>query len=249
MRSERLGLAAALAAFAASASGCYFLSSFDGLDDAGAATAGAGGAGGNAASTSSMSSTSSTSSRSSSTATAGQAVGSGGAPGSAGAPGGGGAACPPPGADYTGLVMNEMAPKGVPDDWIELRNNGLAAIPLCGVILAQSYDDVTVPEGSNRFTFGDVSLAPGEYLVVASGPELPYGLSKDAPERITLFTPAGQVLDDTAWVATPATEFTALESWARIPDGTGPWKRVENPTKGTANFELPADAGSEGGSP
>lgn len=232
----RLALPAALVASPAS---CYFLSNFDDLGSASATTTSGSGSGGSRAATTDSSSTAGSS-------VAGT-VGSGGA-GSGSATGTGtgtgGKACPPPGATYAGLVMNELAPKGLPDDWIELRNNGSVAVPLCAVMLTQNYDGITVPSGPDRFTFGDVYLAPGKYLVVASVAELPYGLAKDAPERITLFAPDGTVLDDTAWVVSPANAFTSLESWARIPDGTGPFKRISNPTKGTSNFELGGTGGA-----
>jgi hypothetical protein len=226
---------ACFAAIAATTASCYFLSDFDNLQG-GLATSSATEEGGGGSSTTSVAS-SGTTSASTSTTDLGGSGGTGGGSGST-------STCPPPGADYTGLVMNELAPKGLPDDWIELRNNGAAAIPLCGVFLTQDYDDITIPSGPDRFTFGDVYLAPGKYMVVASGAELPFGLSKDAPERITLFAPDGKVLDDTSWTATPSTEFTPYESWGRIPDGTGSWKRVNNPTKGTSNFELGGSGGA-----
>jgi hypothetical protein len=144
--------------------------------------------------------------------------------------------------------MNEIAPKGIPDDWIELRNTSAVAIPLCGVMITQDYDDITVPDGTDRFTFGDVWIGPGKYLVVAAGAELPFGISKDTPERMTLFAPDGAVLDDTSFQASPDTAFTAFETWGRIPDGTGAFQRIDNPTKGTSNFVI-GDAGapSDGG--
>ena len=234
----RLALPAALLV---SPTSCYFLSNFDDLGSA-SATSSSGSGGGRAATTESSSSAGSSTS---SVAGSGGAGGAGATTTTATAAGTGGMTCPPPGASYAGLVMNELAPKGLPADWIELRNNGPVAVPLCGVMVTQNYDDITVPSGPDRFTFCAVYLAPGKYLVIAAVSELPFGLSKDAPERISLFAPDGKLLDDTSWMASPATEFTSLESWARIPDGTGPFKRVENPTKGTSNFELGGmDAGA-----
>lgn len=218
---RRLGLVAALIAGSA---GCYFLSDFEGLGGSTDTL----GTGGTPASSSSTGST-----------TTGSTADSSGAEEA-------GAGCAPPDADYTGLAMNEIAPKGLPDDWIELRNNGAKAVPLCGVMITQDYDGITIPDGPDRFTFGDVYLAPGKYLVVASGPELPFGLSKDTPEHITLFSPSGDILDDTQWEATAESAFTAYESWARISDGTGPFKRINNPTKGTSNFELGGTGGAGG---
>lgn len=233
------------AAVAWSGAGCYFFSSFDDLQGgtgSGTATSTTGGAGGSTNTTTTSTTTSQTAgtqsaSSSSTGGVTGSTTGSGGS--------GGGESCPPPGTQYTGLVLNELAPKGLPDDWIELRNTGPLAIPLCGVRVTQDYDDITIPSGPDAFIFGDIVLAPGKYVVILAGPELPFGLAKDAPERISLFAPDGKLLDDTSWVATTATEFTPFESWARIPDGVGAFKRVNNPTKGTSNFELGgADAGT-----
>ena len=229
------------AAIASTTASCYFLSSFDDLQG-GSTTASTASAGGGGAGSSTTTTTSTTTTQGSGAVSSSVTTGSGGTGGAGGTV----STCPPPGADYTGLVMNELAPKGLPDDWIEIRNNGATAIPLCGVFVTQDYDDISIPSGPDRFTFGDVYLAPGKYLIVASGAELPFGLAKDAPERITLFAPGGAVLDDTSWVATPSTEFTPFESWARIPDGTGPFKRVNNPTKGTSNFELGGAGGASG---
>jgi hypothetical protein len=225
-------------------SGCYLFSDFDDL----------GGTGG-AASASSSSPASSAASGGAGSAGVGGAGGGGAASSSAsgagggagGSGGGGGAGCAPADVDYTALVMNELAPKGVPDDWIEIRNTGVEAIPLCGVMVTQDYDDLVVPDGPDRFTFyGDAYLGPGKLVVIAELTEFPFGLSKDGSERITMFAPDGTVLDDTSWLVDSSTEFTSAESWARIPDGTGPFSRTNNPTKGTSNFDI-ANGGAGGG--
>lgn len=235
MRNARRALLAA-AALGSLQAGCYFLSSFDGLGDAvgSAVTTGTGGVGGGSSS-SSGTTTSGGATTTGATGTTSTTSTSGAAP-----------TCPAPDAGYVGLVMNEVAPKGIPDDWIELRNTGTTALPLCGVMITQDYDDITVPDAADRFTFGDVWIGPGKYLVVAYGAELPFGISKDTPERFTLFAPDGALLDDTSFEASPDTAFTAYESWGRIPDGTGPFQRIDNPTKGTSNFVI-GDAGAPDG--
>lgn len=224
--------------------GCFFLSDFDGLEGGEVTTAatttgdGAGGA-----------STTGTTAMTGGDGAGGQGTGAGNdGGGGAGTP----AVCPPPGVDYSGLVLNEMAPKGVPEDWIELRNNSAWTIPLCAVFITQGYDGITPPGGGDRFTFGEVSIEPNQYLVIHSPTDFPFGLAKDEPERITLFAPDGTVIDNTNYVADVTTEFTSADSWARIPDATGPWERSVIPTKGTENADIPGDggggAGGEGGS-
>ncbi len=217
------------------ASGCFFLSDFDGLED------------GDATSTATT-----TGASTGSTAPSGASVSSGGdgagGEGTGAAPEGGGGAggqsmCPPPGVDYSGLVLNEMAPKGVPEDWIELRNNSAWTIPLCAAFITQGYDGITPPGGDDRYTFGEVSLEAGQYLVIHSPTDFPFGLAKDEPERITLFAPDGTVIDNTNYVADLTSEFTSADSWARIPDASGPWERSVMPTKGTENADVPGSGG------
>jgi hypothetical protein len=234
----------ALCAAAWALSGCYLFSDFDDL--------GGGGAAGSSSSSSSASTAASGGAGGAAGGAGGSAApassGSGGATGATGGSGGGGGAgCVPGDVDYSPLVMNELAPKGVPDDWIEIRNTGAVAIPLCGVMVTQDYDDLVVPDGPDRFTFyGDAYLGPGKLVVIAELTEFPFGLSKDGSERITMFAPDGTVLDDTSWLVDSSTEFTSAETWARIPDGSGPFKRSNNPTKGTSNYEI-ANGGAGGG--
>lgn len=245
---KALSLASVCAA-AWTAQGCYLFSDFDDLGGGGASSSASTGTGTDSASSPTSSSVGGgggTGGAGESASPASSGVGSaGGHLGGSG--GGGGAGCAPGDVDYSPLKMNELAPKGVPDDWIELRNTGAVAIPLCGVMVTQDYDDLVVPDGPDRFTFyGDAYLGPGKLVVIAELTEFPFGLSKDGSERITLFAPDGTVLDDTSWLVDSSTEFTSSESWARIPDGIGPFKRSNNPTKGTSNFEI-ANGGAGGG--
>jgi hypothetical protein len=224
-------LRAHVAVIGLGSAGCYFLTDFDSLrqaDDGGTAPVGpatsttsAGGAGG---------------------APAGGDGGTGGGEGGDG----GVAPCPRPGVNYAGLVLNELAPKGVPEDWMELRNNSEAPIPLCAVFITQGYDDMTPPGGGDRFTFGHVTIGAGQYLVLQEVVDFPFGLAKDEPERITLFAPDSTVLDDTAWAVGIPDQFIAGESWARIPDASGPFERSASPTKGDTNASI-GQGGAGGG--
>jgi hypothetical protein len=192
--------------------------------------------------------TSSTASASSSSNGGSAAMGGSGGEGGSSAAStstGGGTPCPPPNVDYSGLVLNELAPRGLPEDWMELRNNSASSIPLCGAFITQGYDGTNPPGGGDRFTFGAVTIGAGQYLVINQNADFPYGLAKDEPERITLFAPDGSVLDDTEWVVGVVDEFETTESWSRIPDADGPFKRVPSPTKGNENIDL--GAGGAGG--
>jgi hypothetical protein len=225
------------------ANACYALTDFEGLDDAPSSAS---------ASSASSASASSSASSSASTGSGGAGSGGGGAGGEVtvggGGQGGGGGnnLCPPPNVDYSGLVLNEIAPKGFPEDWIELYNNGSETIPLCAVFIGQDYDGITPPGAGDRYTFGPGELAAGQYKVIHGVSDFSFGLSKDTPERVTLFAPDGVVLDDTAWTASVPTQYTESDTWARIPNGTGAFKRVASPTQGAANVDTGGAGGSGG---
>ena len=103
-------------------------------------------------------------------------------------------------------------------DWIELYNAGTKTVSMAGWCLS---DD---PDKPDRWTMPDVSLAPGEYLVVfASGKDrrdnqLHTSFSLSAGETVILMTP----------VELPKT--AADHSWARGDDGT--WGERTIPTPG-----------------
>jgi hypothetical protein len=138
--------------------------------------------------------------------------------------------------DYQSLKINELAPSGVPDDWIELKNLGTVPISLAGVIVAQKYDGTTIPAGADRYTFGDVTIDPGGYVLIAKTKDFVFGLGKDSPERVSLFSPNGDLLDDTTYEASIADPFTSTQSWARLPDGTGMFARSNQATPEASNL-------------
>jgi hypothetical protein len=232
-----LGAAACL-----SLAGCYFFTDFDGLEG-GAGSPGGGGAG---LSSNGGQGPGGEGGNGGDGGMAGAGMGGSGGDGGDGGQGAG-AACPPRGINYSGLVLNELAPKGVPEDWIELFNAGAVPIPLCAVFVAENYDGITPPGGDNRFTFGESTIGAGQYLVIDATNDFPFGIPKDENERITLFAPDGTVLDDTAYEATIATEFSAAETWGRIPDVSGPWERTTSPTKGSENVDLGGGGPGGGG--
>jgi len=230
-----LSFGAATAAFSLWAASCSFVTDFRGL---GSATAtGAGGGDGPV--------TSQTTSNSSS-----QSVGGSGGTSAGGIGGSGGEEqpCPPPGIDYGPLKINEVHARGIPDDWIELKNTGSTAIPLCAVFITQSYNGVSPPTGDDRYTFNEVTLGAGGYLVVTTGvlpTDLPFGLDKDIGERVTLWAPDASILDDTTYPAPP--EWQVTESWGREPDGTGSFVKSCSPTKNAENVFTPCATGAGGG--
>ena len=110
-------------------------------------------------------------------------------------------------------------------DWIELYNAGTKTVSMAGWCLSDN------PDKPNRWTIPNVSLAPGEYLVVfASGKDRQEGqlhtnFSLSAGETVLLMTPVGTSADA---VELPKT--AADHSWARADDGS--WSERVIPTPG-----------------
>ena len=110
-------------------------------------------------------------------------------------------------------------------DWIELYNDGTTIISLKGWCLS---DD---PDKPDRWALPDVSLAPGEYLLVfASGKDRREGqlhanFSLSVGETVVLMTPVGSIAD-----STELPKLSADHSWARSADGV--WGERVIPTPG-----------------
>ena len=132
------------------------------------------------------------------------------------------------------VEITELCPKnvgGLTDadgdacDWIELRNAGTDTVSLEGWYLSDS------PEKLARWKLGDVSLAPGQVLVVfASGKNRSTGeqhtdFALSAGETVTLMTPVGTIADQAECPAVGEDH-----AWARQPDGS--WAETDAPTPG-----------------
>jgi hypothetical protein len=144
--------------------------------------------------------------------------------------------------------MNELHPRGIPDDWIEFINQGTDPIPLCAVFITQEYDGTTPPSGGDRYTFGHVTLGGGQRVVITATVDFPFGLDKDVGERVTLFAPDASVLDDTTYPAPP--EWESAASWAREPDSSGDFEKTCSPTKAAENvYTGCGGGGGAGGGP
>jgi len=138
------------------------------------------------------------------------------------------------------VVINEVMPankatcadeQGKYADWVELYNNGAAAIDLGGYSLT---DNPAAPR--KAVLAAGISIAEKGVLVFwadgvasASPMHLPFKLSK-AGEEIMLFDPSGKQLDTFTWTAAQSDV-----SYAREPDGTGAFATCSHPTCGTVN--------------
>ena len=114
------------------------------------------------------------------------------------------------------------------DDWVELVNLADAPRSLLGA---------TLTDGSGvAWALPDTTLAPGGRVVLSCDGETdqgplhgPFALEKDG-ESLTL-RDADRVLADE--VEVPALDADA--SWARVPDGDGPFVVADDPTPGRTN--------------
>lgn len=125
------------------------------------------------------------------------------------------------------LVLNEVAAAGDPEDWIEVYHQGQAPLDLSGWTLS---DDPEAAPDKGTFPEGMI-LQPGQYVVISLTDEWPgFKLGKD--EQIALFTPDGQEIQSADWEDGDSPEGG---SWARIPDLTGDFRRVDEATPGAEN--------------
>ena len=136
------------------------------------------------------------------------------------------------------LVINELQPINQTtqvdqdqeyDDWIELYNNADQFVNLNGHFLSDDEGDLL------KWAFPDTSIGPLDYLIVwaddqpeQSGLHTNFRLSS-LGETLYFSTPSGVILDE---VTFPSVQLDF--SYARIPNGTGPWT-VTFPTFSTSN--------------
>jgi hypothetical protein len=153
------------------------------------------------------------------------------------------------GLSYTGLVINEIW-AGAPTDnekFIEILNTTSSALDISGIYFERNNDGTvgTVPAGT--------SLAAGAYYILGTkdntinpnDPNAPYdnsissGFSAKKSIRFRMLSPSGGQIDfflrgDEANLDVTITDLSP-KVYARIPNGTGVWKLVDNPTLRAAN--------------
>lgn len=118
-------------------------------------------------------------------------------------------------------------------DWVELYNNGPAAVNLNGYGIS---DDPLIPF---KWTFPAVTVSPGQFLlvfcsdknrtVVGQPLHTNWKISSDG-ETITLTQPGGIIADQV-----PPATIAQNTSWGRLPDGTGSFSNMTTPTPGAPN--------------
>ncbi len=150
----------------------------------------------------------------------------------------GGARLPPAGQDEggyaetdaagVGLVINEVAAKGDPLDWFELYNASDERISLAGFMVA---DDLA--DAGKRVSFpASLGIRPGEYLRIELDKDGWPGFALGGDEELGVWTLRGALVDMVDWDEGDSGEG---ESYARMPDVSGEFLTVGNPTPGAAN--------------
>jgi len=156
--------------------------------------------------------------------------GFGAAPGAGGGTGGGatdvGATEPAP-VDV-GLVINEVAAKGDPLDWFELHNSSGEYLALANFVFADDLSDA-----DKRAPFpSDLVIPPGGYVQVQLDSDAWPGFALGQDEELGVWTADGAPVDRVDWAEGEAGEGT---SYARLPDGSGDFRTVTDPTPGAPN--------------
>ncbi|MYC37612.1 MAG: hypothetical protein F4X66_11995 [Chloroflexi bacterium] len=130
--------------------------------------------------------------------------------------------------DESRLILNEVAAKGDPLDWFELYNIGDSVIDLTGYVVA---DDLTNAAKRVAFPPG-AAIAPGEYLQVELDKNGWPGFALSSDEELGIWTADGELITKIDWEEGYS---GAGQSIARVPDITGGFQTVGNPTPGAAN--------------
>jgi hypothetical protein len=140
-----------------------------------------------------------------------------------------------------GVVINELMAfnfdyvadqNGEFDDWIELYNNSSKAINLKGYYLSDSKSNLT------KWSLPDTLIGPNAYLIIwadgdtlQSGLHSNYKLSTDG-ESVLFLDPELHLIDRVKYDAN-----IHQQSFARIPNGTGIFYWVDNPTFNNENLQ------------
>ena len=127
-----------------------------------------------------------------------------------------------------GLVINEVAAKGDPLDWFELHNTLPDPIALSGFVVADSLTDA-----AKRVSFpAGTVLQPGAYMQVELDKEGWPGFALGGDEELGIWLLDGTLVASVDWNEGQSGEG---QSYARVPDATGDFQTVDDPTPGAAN--------------
>ena len=133
-----------------------------------------------------------------------------------------------PDGEGVGLVINELAAKGDPLDWFELHNTSSDRIVLDGHEVADSLTDagkrVAFPAGT--------TIGPGAYMQFSLDKDGWPGFALGGDEELGIWLLDGTLIDSVDWDDGHSPDG---QSYARVPDATGDFQTVNNPTPSAAN--------------
>ncbi|NVB77315.1 MAG: cell wall protein [Kofleriaceae bacterium] len=124
--------------------------------------------------------------------------------------------------DIPQVILNDIESNGgVPGDWVELYNAGVAPADVSGWRFLDA-DDTHVP-----YVIPTGTVIPvGGYLVLE---EAQFGFGLGAADSARLFDAAGALVDSYSWPTHAPT------TYGRCPDGAGAFRTASSVTKGAAN--------------
>ena len=132
------------------------------------------------------------------------------------------------GASDFGIAINEVAAKGDPLDWFELYNYSDSPIALGDFVFSDDLDNA-----AKRVPFPpDMEIAAGGYSVIELDKDAWSGFALGSDEELGVWTADGAPVDSVDW---EEGDSDAGASYARVPDGTGAFTTVSEPTPGAGN--------------
>ena len=132
--------------------------------------------------------------------------------------------------NYTAIKLNEIVPRGEPFDWVEVFNSSDEEVDLSGCGLSDDPTDLAryiLPQGAE-------SLVPPQGFAVFALSADTTGFALGGDELVVLSTPTGEQIDLVDYDQDSAPAGT---SYGRIPDGSGEWRTLYEPTPAAANSE------------
>ena len=127
-----------------------------------------------------------------------------------------------------GLVINEVAAKGDPLDWFELHNPSPEPMALDGFEVADSLTDagkrVAFPAGT--------TIQPGAYARFTVDKDGWPGFALGSDEELGIWLLDGTRVASVDWDEGQSPDG---QSYARVPDATGDFQTVDDPTPGAVN--------------
>ena len=151
-------------------------------------------------------------------------------PGGDGPDGGDGSEGADPGTTpvNAGLVINELDAKGDPLDWFELHNASPDPIALDRFEVA---DNLTDAGKRTAFPAG-TTIQPGAYMQFTLDRDGWPGFALGDDEELGIWRLDATLVDSVDWDEGQSSDG---QSYARVPDATGDFQTVDNPTPGAAN--------------